>query len=157
MSLLNRSVRRWLMVSVTLIGLGSLSAALADDLPAVDFTQARVLRIGAPIIDERIMPDQHAACRGWRLTKQQAQRFFKLSQIVDGQTVNQRYYWLPCRVEGQLQDQQGRRWLFSINAASYALLWRPEQENEPVRLGCAQQACAPFNRIMPDSDQPVNE
>ena len=113
------------------------------------FQRVSVIQVKPAQVDANISAMQRQGCHNWRLSKSQVQRFFALSQIEEARAIHDHYYWLPCRVNGEISDAAGQRWQFSINAAAHATVWM--QGNEPeVHLGCAQPGCAALSRIMPD-------
>jgi hypothetical protein len=85
------------------------------------------------------------ACAKWRLTKEQAQRFFRLSKPYEENPYNE-FNQLPCSIEGVV-EAEGEIWEFIINAAATAF-W---QHGEEVRyFGCSAPACEPLVLMMPD-------
>jgi hypothetical protein len=85
------------------------------------------------------------ACAKWRLTKEQAQRFFRLSKPFEENPYNE-FNQLPCSIEGVV-EAEGEIWEFIINAAATAF-W---QHGEEVRyFGCSAPACEPLVLMMPD-------
>jgi len=111
----------------------------------------RVLSVNAaelgPTTHGREEPGLAEACRDWRLSPDQVARFFSLSErygLEDG--LYRRFYFLPCRITGELQAD-GQRWSFAINAAATAS-W---QSGEEIRqFGCSAAECEPLVLMMPD-------
>lgn len=92
-------------------------------------------------------PGLAEACRDWRLTPAQVERFFALSRRYHaGEGLQRDFYFLPCRITGQL-EAEGRRWDYIINAAATA---RWQHADEVREFGCADSACAPLVLLMPD-------
>lgn len=98
-------------------------------------------------VDDPGAPGLAEACDEWHLTPAQVEAFFALSErYAEGQGLLQRFYFLPCRISGQL-EAEGRRWGFSINAAATGS-W---QSGTQIRLfGCSARACEPLVLLMPD-------
>ncbi len=85
------------------------------------------------------------ACAKWRLTKEQAQRFFKLSKSYQDSPYSE-FYQLPCSIEGVV-EAEGKTWEFTINAGATAIWSRGEE----VRyFGCSAPGCEPLVLMMPD-------
>lgn len=95
-------------------------------------------------------PGLAEACRDWRLTPEQVARFFSLSQrYAEGISLHQRFYFLPCRITGELQAD-GQRWNFAINAAATAS-WK--NGNEVREFGCSAAECEALVLMMPDGGE----
>lgn len=108
-----------------------------------------VLEIGASEYDPAGArgdgPALAAACKGWSLTRQQAEAFFRHSQpIADGG--GHPFYALPCHIAGRLRAE-GRIWDFRIDAAATAT-WTSGDDIR--RLGCAARECESLVLLMPD-------
>ncbi|MFL5357753.1 hypothetical protein [Archangium sp.] len=90
-----------------------------------------------------------AECAKWKLTKEQARRFFQISNSYKENPYSE-FYQLPCSIEGVVQAE-GRTWEFTINAGATAV-WRSGKE---VRyFGCSAPACEPLVLMMPDGMEP---
>jgi hypothetical protein len=90
-----------------------------------------------------------AECAKWKLTKQQAQRFFQISTSYKDSPYSE-FYQLPCSIEGVV-EAEGKTWEFTINAGATAV-WR---KGKDVRyFGCSAPACEPLVLMMPDGMEP---
>ena len=140
------------LAAVLLIaGCQSSGPAQAPDAPEQGL---RVLSVSAaelgPTTHGREEPGLAEACRDWRLTPEQVERFFSLSQrYAEGSGLHQRFYFLPCRITGELQAD-GQRWNFAINAAATAS-WK--NGNEVREFGCSAAECEPLVLMMPDGGE----
>lgn len=103
----------------------------------------RVLDVAAaqysPRQGERAIPAEEATCKAWRLDKDQAETFFRLSKPLQEGELHD-YDWLPCSIKGHL-IADGGPWEFEINAAGTST-WRGKDQAR--LLGCGQPACAPL-------------
>jgi hypothetical protein len=92
-------------------------------------------------------PALAADCRQWSLTRRQAELYFRLGKPITMIEAHE-YDTLPCTISGKLRAD-GRIWNFEINAGATAI-WRSGTD---LRMfGCADPACAPLVRSMPDPD-----
>jgi hypothetical protein len=90
-----------------------------------------------------------AECAKWKLTKEQARRFFQISTSYKENPYNE-FYQLPCSIEGVV-EAEGKTWEFTINAGATAV-WKSGKE---VRyFGCSDPACEPLVLMMPDGMEP---
>jgi hypothetical protein len=122
--------------------------------PAAPEQGLRVLSVSAaelgPTTHGREEPGLAEACRDWRLTPEQVERFFSLSQrYAEGSGLHQRFYFLPCRITGELEEN-GQRWSFAINAAATAS-WK--NGNEVREFGCSAAECEALVLMMPDGGE----
>ena len=107
-----------------------------------DASGLEVVKIGATERDptasaQELGPD---ICTPWSLDAGEAERFFVLSETIDGRGFHHEYDTAPCRISGMLV-QDGKPWRFSINGAAKAQLVHGEE----VRyVGCADPLCAPL-------------
>jgi hypothetical protein len=90
-----------------------------------------------------------AECAKWRLTKEQAQRFFQISTSYKESPYSE-YYQLPCSIKGVV-EAEGKTWEFIINAGATAV-WK--SGNEVRYFGCSAPACEPLVLMMPDGMDP---
>ncbi len=91
-------------------------------------------------------PGLAEACHDWQLSPAQVKRFFELAEPVDSQEMHRRFYFLPCRITGELQAE-GCRWRFSINAAATGS-WQCGERRR--WFGCSAAECASLVVLMPD-------
>ncbi|WP_460758955.1 hypothetical protein [Lysobacter fragariae] len=89
------------------------------------------------------------ACSAWRFSKAQVERFFASSREEPEGKAHE-FYDLPCTISGTL-TAEGRRWDFTINAASTAL-WR--NGGDERYWGCRAKACESMVLLMPDDLDP---
>lgn len=90
-------------------------------------------------------PALAADCRQWSLTRLQAETYFRLSKPITMVEAHE-FDTLPCTISGKLRADD-RIWDFEINAGATAI-WRSGID---LRMfGCADPACAPLVRSMPD-------
>ena len=96
-------------------------------------------------------PDRklEAACKDWSLNKEQATRFFNLSQEYP-ENPRRAFNWLPCSIKGTLVADNVI-WNFEINAASTATWTRQEEHRY---WGCSDRECEALVLMMPDGAQP---
>lgn len=80
-----------------------------------------------------------SACGKWRLSAQQVERFFQLSERSDESSYDA-FYQIPCSISGKL-DADGKSWNFVIGGGATAT-WT--NENEIRHWGCAEKACGPL-------------
>ncbi|WNG27871.1 hypothetical protein F0U62_30565 [Cystobacter fuscus] len=90
-----------------------------------------------------------AECAKWKLTKEQALRFFQISTSYEENPYSE-FYQLPCSIEGVV-EAEGKTWEFTINAGATAVL----KSGKEVRyFGCSAPACEPLVLMMPDGMEP---
>lgn len=90
-------------------------------------------------------PALAADCRQWSLTRRQVETYFRLSKPIAMVEAHE-FDTLPCTISGKLRAD-GRTWDFEINAGATAM-WRSGTDLK--MFGCADPACAPLVRSMPD-------
>lgn len=90
-----------------------------------------------------------AACKAWKLDKNQVVRFFTLSSEYPARQ-HRTFNWLPCSVKGTLVASN-EIWDFEINAASTAT-WR--RQDQVKYWGCSDTECAALVLLMPDGNDP---
>lgn len=119
-----------------------------DSEPAGE--QLQVLRVDpselGPTDHGREEPGLAEACHAWSLSPSQVARFFELAERIDPQILHQRFYFLPCRITGELQAE-GCRWSFAINAAATASWQCGDRQRW---FGCRAADCAPLVLMPPD-------
>lgn len=95
-----------------------------------------VTRVGAAHYEGTISGAEEAACRQWRLSASQVERFFRLSELYEDSPYRE-FYQIPCSISGELQAQ-GRVWEFRINGGATSI-WASGEE---VRYwGCRDEQC----------------
>lgn len=118
-----------------------------EHAPALRVLQVSAAELGATAHGPE-EPGLAEACRDWQLSPAQVERFFTLAErYADGTGLHQRFYFLPCRITGQLESH-GRRWDFAINAAATAS-WQNEEEVR--QFGCSAPECEALVLLMPDN------
>lgn len=133
--------------------LGLLSCRPASPLPkpepsaALNVTKVTPARYEGPVGDA-----MEQACGDWRLTAQQVERFFQISNRYK-ESPYSRFYQVPCAITGEL-EAEGQAWKFTINGGATAT-W---QRNGATRYwGCSAKACEPLVLMPTDFMNPGTE
>lgn len=91
-----------------------------------------------------------SACANWRLSAQQVERFFQLSERYD-EPQYRSFYQIPCSISGKL-DAEGKSWDFVIGGGATAT-WTDGKEIR--HWGCAAKACLPLALMPYDGMNPA--
>ena len=120
----------------------------ASTRPSSDHA-VRVIRVGTAQYEGTAGGGEEAACRKWRLSASQVERFFSLSKSFEDSPYSA-FYQVPCSIRGELQAQ-GRVWDFQINGGATAVWTSGEQTRY---WGCTDEQCAGLVLIAADGMDP---
>lgn len=102
-------------------------------------TASKVTQVGSARYEGTAGSDEEKACRDWRLTAQEVENFFRLSERYDENPYSQ-FYQIPCSISGKLNAGE-KSWDFVIGGGATAT-WTDGKETR--YWGCAAKACAPL-------------
>ena len=143
--------------ALRLVGCIALSVAFVQAIPAqpkpiargpasaANTARIRIIAIASATYHGKRATDDETRCKRWKLTPQQAVRFFQRSERYDENPYS-RFYQTSCAISGEL-DAEGKRWRFEIDGGGSAI-WRHEAE---VRhWGCSAPSCEPLVMLLTD-------
>ncbi|RNF85097.1 hypothetical protein EER27_04755 [Lysobacter psychrotolerans] len=89
------------------------------------------------------------ACRNWRLSTTNVERFFRLSERYE-ESPYSLFYQGPCSISGELQAE-GRTWRFQLDGGATAT-WTGGGETR--HWGCSAKECEPLVLLATDRMDP---
>ncbi|MEZ0471143.1 hypothetical protein [Luteimonas salinilitoris] len=129
-----------------------LASACGSQLSAVqsgDGAAMRVVRVDPSEYQGEAGDPLEDACRGWKLTNGQVERFFRLSDRYDDNPYGE-FYQVPCSISGEI-EADGKTWQFVIGGGATATWHR---DGETMEWGCRVTECGPLVLLPYDGMDP---